>query len=228
MKSTVKSKNGTKHRPKTLNLVTTNLAVLPKDTAATPSTDFYPTPSLETFSTPKSVLDDPRRRLYCSDECYNIDLGKASLPTPPQTEGEEKAFPIKRQLYEMPWYRAIDSNGESYGFKSRQQIYQEESDDDQLIMSVTRSPVETTSPRSKRRSAPFLYERSATMGPASPQPGHGSRRLMMHRRDTSRSLPAPISLYSLTSPKKASTLSTRLLNPSCTSDGCPVQLRPRR
>src|SRR5271170_2012048 len=47
------------------------------------------------------------------------------------------------------------------------------------------------------------------MGPADPQPGHGSRRLTMHRRDTSRSLPAPISLYSPTSPKKASALSAR-------------------
>lgn len=220
VKSTVKSKNGPKPKAKTLNLITANLNVgVPKDAATTNGALASTKASLlgisiqpvESPIPQQYILDDPRRRLYCSDECYNIDLGKASLPTPPQTEGEERTLPTKK-TYEMPWYRALENpTGETYGFRSMQQIYHEESEDDQLMMTLNRSPVSplTTSPRNKRRSAHFHHERALSSGAPEMMEQSNESRRKPHRRDTSHSLPAPISLYSPTSPKKSFPLSAR-------------------
>lgn len=121
-----KSKPGNKSRPKSLNLTTAQLfestdAISSKaadpSAATTPSTAVDLQTPVSAVAKPRYAVEDLRRRLYCSEECYNVDLKGEKFdiyrppspsfqpsPVPRSPAATQNPFEVKRNLScEMPW-----------------------------------------------------------------------------------------------------------------------------
>ncbi|KIM30880.1 hypothetical protein M408DRAFT_271989 [Serendipita vermifera MAFF 305830] len=126
LKPLTKTRIGAKSRPKSLILTTAQLFEtsskstknLDQSGATTPSeppTAVDPQTPASTSTGPQDTVEELRRRLYCSEECYNIDLkgdnahpppslhDTSTITTPASPTSPKKPFEVKNMSCEMPW-----------------------------------------------------------------------------------------------------------------------------